>query len=243
MDEPSLILIIAALFTSTLSGMMGMGGGILLLTVMMNYFPPVVVIPLHGLVQLSSNSFRLAMNISHLVKTIFFPAIVGAIFGGIFGYFFVVDLPENLFRIIMGLFILFLTWVPISKFIPVLIVGRRKKFFLVEFVATFSSLFVGATGPLLAPFFLSENLNRKEIVATKAGCQMMTHVLKILVFFINGFIFSEYLVLVLSMVLATLIGTYMGKKLLGRLSDKSFKWVFKGLISVLAIRALVRGVL
>ena len=56
------ILVLSALGTSILSGIMGMGGGILLLTIMMQFFPPAILIPLHGSIQWSSNISRAYFN-------------------------------------------------------------------------------------------------------------------------------------------------------------------------------------
>ena len=48
----------AALATSVLSAIVGMAGGITLLTVMLVFLDPLVAIPVHGAVQMVSNSSR-----------------------------------------------------------------------------------------------------------------------------------------------------------------------------------------
>lgn len=54
-----IILIIAAFFSSTISAIIGMGGGIILLGVMAVIIPNgYMVIALHGMIQLISNSTR-----------------------------------------------------------------------------------------------------------------------------------------------------------------------------------------
>ena len=53
------VLIIAALLTSTLSAMIGMGGGIILLGLMAMLIPHgYIVIALHGMIQLIGNGTR-----------------------------------------------------------------------------------------------------------------------------------------------------------------------------------------
>ena len=53
------VLIIAALLTSTLSAMIGMGGGIILLGLMAIFIPDgYIVIALHGMIQLIGNGTR-----------------------------------------------------------------------------------------------------------------------------------------------------------------------------------------
>ena len=57
---------ITAFFTSILSGILGMGGGITLLGVMTLLMSPVEVVPIHGVVQLFSNSTRTLVFLKHV---------------------------------------------------------------------------------------------------------------------------------------------------------------------------------
>ena len=52
--------------TSILSAVVGMAGGITLLSVMLLFYDPLVAIPLHGVVQLISNSSRAVIQRRHL---------------------------------------------------------------------------------------------------------------------------------------------------------------------------------
>ena len=55
----SVILIVAAFFTSSISAVIGMGGGIILLGIMAIIIPEgYVVVALHGIIQLISNVTR-----------------------------------------------------------------------------------------------------------------------------------------------------------------------------------------
>jgi len=52
------LLCAAAFATAVLSAVVGMAGGITLLAAMLLWLPPLVVIPLHGVIQLASNGSR-----------------------------------------------------------------------------------------------------------------------------------------------------------------------------------------
>ena len=54
-------LVALSLFTSMLTAAIGIGGGLLMLTVMVSFLPPIVVLPVHGVIQLGSNSGRMAL--------------------------------------------------------------------------------------------------------------------------------------------------------------------------------------
>ena len=51
--------------TAVLSGVLGMAGGIALLGVLLVYLPPLVAIPLHGVIQLVSNGSRVIVQREH----------------------------------------------------------------------------------------------------------------------------------------------------------------------------------
>ena len=66
----STILIIAAFITSSISAVLGMGGGIILLGIMAILIPEgYMVIALHGIIQLVSNTTRTYVFRKHIKKT------------------------------------------------------------------------------------------------------------------------------------------------------------------------------
>lgn len=239
MDTTFAVLTITAFLTATLSGVLGMGGGIMLLAVMAGYFPPAVTIPFHGAVQLVSNVSRAAMSWRDIAWHILGPMIAGSIVGAAIGSQVVVSLPEASYQFLMGAFILIFTWMPKLKSAPRI----RGKFFWVGGISTALSFIVGATGPLVAPFFLKEDLSKETIVATKAGGQAITHLLKVGVFSLFGFQLAQHLPLFLSMTVAVLLGTALGKALLNKLPERAFLLLFRVLITILAGRMLLRSLL
>lgn len=214
-----------------------MGGGILLLAIMANYIPPKDLIPIHGLVQLVSNFSRTIINISAVDKRLTLLFFGGSIVGALSGMGLVVELPEKEFRLILAAFILFMTWAPRPKSLP----NFRAKFFLLGAVATFLSLFVGATGPFIAPFFLHEKLEKRALVATKAAGQICVHFMKILVFLNIGFSLGEFAPLVIGMVVAVFFGNWVGKFCMDLFSETQFRRAFQALITLLAIRMIAQA--
>ncbi len=238
MDSTTIILLLAALLTSIMSGTIGMGGGILLLAVMGQYFPLQVLIPLHGLIQLGSNASRVAYSYKSFDRKISLQFALGAVLGAAIGSQLVIRIPDQWYKIGMGLFILVITFVPL----PISKHKFRFKWFLVGSVSTFLALFVGATGPLIAPFYLSENWEKEVLVATKAASQVCTHLLKVATYVFIGFAVGRYLILLIAMLAMVFIGNYIGKLILHRLSERWFLWAFKSLIVILSARMIFQGV-
>lgn len=257
--ESNSILIVAAFLTAIISGTIGMGGGILLFTVMANFLPPLALIPLHGIVQLTSNLSRTALNWRYINRAITITFVIGALIGavlgllamlGLFGSFVEtselalkstkkLDIPESEYKVFLGCFILALTWLPKVKNFPKV----PWKFAWVGAIATFLSLFVGATGPIIAPFYLREGLEKETLVVTKAAGQATVHTLKLLVFFYLGFKIGHHLGLIINMGIAVFFGNWIGKHLLGKISPKFFLWSFRIVITLLAVRMIAVAIL
>ena len=99
-------------------------------------------------------------------------------------------------------------------------------------------MFVGATGPFIAAFLSPIRLGRHRVVATAASCMITQHVLKIIVFGFLGFQFSPWLFIVGMMIVSGFLGTLSGRSLLERIPEKLFGQVFRGVITLLALRLI-----
>jgi uncharacterized membrane protein YfcA len=60
-------------------------------------------------------------------------------------------------------------------------------------------------------------------------------------FGVVGFAWSGWLPLAGAMILAGLAGTRLGLRLLGQLSEQRFRWLFRLVLSALAVHAAVSG--
>lgn len=232
-----IILNLTAWVTATFSGVLGMGGGILLLAVMSQYFPQQILIPLHGFLQFASNISRAGLNGRDIDWRITAQFACGALLGALLGSRVQITIPQPIYQIALGIFILAAT------FLPRIQIQRNVggKWVIVGGVATFIGLFFGATGPLIAPFYLNENLRKHRLVATKAACQVSLHLGKLAVYFALGFSLGPYWHLAVPMLLMVILGSYCGKWILDRVSDQHFLLLFKILIVILSARLIYLG--
>jgi len=230
----ALFLILAAGFTSMLTAAMGIGGGLLLLAIMGQVVPPAALIPVHGLAQLGSNINRALMMRSHIDWRLAGLFAAGAVPGALLASMIVVQLPLVTIQLCIGLFILWLVWGPRP--------GRRElaswKMLLVGGMTTVLTMFVGATGPLVAAYIHRSGFDRFRTVATFASCLSIQHLLKAAVFSFIGFSFSDWLGLALAMIGAGALGTWIGLHLLRRIPAERFGLIFRILLTLLALRLL-----
>ena len=243
-----IILTIGALITSSISAVIGMGGGIILLAIMAIIIPEgYMVIALHGAIQIFSNGTRTFIFRNHLKKQLLWEFFQGAIIGlsisgvtifAITQYYDVSSASQIKFEFLKPIIGIYIIWNLYLK-------GPKKKkknklFRIVGLIGGISSVFIGAAGPLIAPFFLKDSLHKKNIIANKAACQLISHFGKIPIFiylFDVNYV-NEYNVLI-HLVISVYIGTNIGKKLLEFIPEKIFKIVFKICLTIISIRLII----
>ena len=242
-----IILIASAFITSSISAVLGMGGGIILLGIMAIIIPEgYMVIALHGIIQLISNTTRSYVFRKHIKQNLIKEFSIGVLLGATVSIVILLiliqsfqvssanDIKVDILKPIIGIFIIWYLFLKkkssdttVTTFIPV------------GFISGLSSIFVGATGPLIAPFFIDKGLIKEDIIANKATCQMITHITKIplFIYFFNVSYIEQYNIL-LPLILSVFIGTFFGKKLLRFIPEKIFIRIFKIILFIIAIRLI-----
>jgi len=224
-----------------LSAIVGMAGGITLLSVMLLFLEPLLVIPLHGVIQLVSNSSRAVIQRRHVQGWILWRYGALLLPMGFLGLSIVEALPASATRLLIGLFVLAATWLP-----GLLLLGShpeetdpRRRFLLLGGVVGVVNMTVGATGPLIAPFFLNIGLDRRQLVGTKAACQSLGHLAKIAVFGVAGFAFARWIPLLALLCAMVVVGTWLGSRMLERVNEIWFTRLYKTVLTLIAIRLVV----
>lgn len=229
---------VLSFFTAGITTVAGLGGGLLLIGALAAVYPPSVVIPIHGIIQIGSNGGRALVMYRHIMVRFVPPFVAGSVIGVVAGANVFVALPTAVLQAILGSFILFILWGPrIGGLRP-----NRRTFFGLGIAATFASLFVGVTGPLFAPFLAVASGDRREVVSTHASMMVMLHIFKITAFSVMGFAFAPYAGLVVGMIATGFIGTLTGRYLLYRIPERAFRIAFKAVMTLLALRLLWQAV-
>ena len=230
-------LVLLSVLTSGLSAAAGIGGGTLLIIAMAQVMPATALIPVHGMVQLGSNGGRAAMTWRHIRRDIVIAFLPGVIVGALVAAWLMIRLPYGVLELCIAAFVLYSCWGP---GLPQRAVGRTGTV-IVGAVTTLLSSLVGASGPMVASFVklgMSERLPR---VATFAACMTLQHTTKAFIFGFAGFVFRDWLGLMLAMVAAGFVGTWLGLRLLHRVTDHRFDFLFKWVLTLLALRLLWLG--
>lgn len=231
------LLLVTGLLASTLSGVLGMGGGVTLLGVMTAVLPAPALVPVHGVVQLVSNATRTLALLRHVAWR-FFALYAPTLLLGFVGATLLWS-GDKLTYLRPGIGVFLLAFLASRRWAPVLRNPPRWVYPLLGLGVGFSSVWIGATGPLLAPFFLRDDLEPEQVIATKAACQSLGHLLKIPAFLLLGFDYGAHALLLGSLVVTVIVGTLVGRAILGRLDRRLFERLFEGLLLVLAVWLIV----
>ena len=237
MSSFAAFLTLAALIAATLSGVVGMAGGALLIGIMVVAgLEPAVAVPVHAAVQLVSNATRAWAHRSHINWRPVVILCVAALPGPILGLWLASRLDVSGVKLLMGLAIIVAAWLPKRGFDRL---GEVPSFAMAGALAGILGVVVGAIGPVIAPFFLRSGFDKRSVVGTKAACATYIHVLKLVAFGIVGFEFRSHASLILPMAAACVVGTFVGRWLLTRLSEKSFGLIYRFVLTVLGARLLL----
>jgi uncharacterized protein len=234
----TLALVALSFCTSLITATFSLGGGSLMIAAMTLVLPPLVVVPVHGCVQLGSNAGRSWVMRAHIQWEFILWVSVGAAIGSVIGGRFANLLPESWFAAAIGVFVLVTTWLPLGGFIA----KSRPVQFVGGMVVSAVGMVVGAAGPLVAAFVRGIP-DRRQLVATHAMLNTFQHVFKVVVFVAMGFAIGEYLLLILVMVVAGFAGTSVGSRMLTRVPEHVFRLVFRILLSLVALELIRRAFL
>ena len=118
-------------------------------------------------------------------------------------------------------------------------IKRYESYFLAGFFQTGLSIIVGATGPLTMTLLLKDYKDKDQVVATGAVLMGITHSLKVFVFIFFGFVFSDYISILMAMIIGAVAGSYAGPQLRNKVNGKKFLLILKLLLSALAIKLII----
>ena len=237
---PALLLVIASFFTSALTAAFGVGGGVAMLALLGLFVPVAALIPVHGAVQLGSNTGRAWHQRAHIRFSIATPFILGSLIGAAAGAYFVVQLPDALLKLVLGVFVIAVTWTKIPGAAQLSHAGLAAG----SAVLALATMFVGATGPLLSAFFAQIIPDdRKALIATHAAGMTVQHALKVITFALAGFAFWRWLPFIALMIASGYLGTIYGTRLLEKLPEETFRRWFKIGLTLLALDLIRRGMM
>ncbi len=230
----------AVLFTSFLSGIFGMAGGMILLGLLLAMLPLAQAMLLHGITQLASNGWRAWLWRAHVdwrvARHFAAVALLTTLVIGLLPF----TTNKATALIVMGLTPFLVLLLP-KQIQPD--ATRPPHAWGCALICTTLQLVAGGAGPILDVFFVHTGMDRKQVVATKAALQTFSHMLRIGYFgsllAAGGGTFDPSVVLIA--VVCAMSGTSLSRRVLEVISEANFRrWTQRIVLSVAAVY-LVQG--
>jgi uncharacterized protein len=233
-------IVVAAFVTAGISGVFGMAGGLMLKGALALVLPVSATFVAHGLLQLVANGWRAILHRRFLDWRIVAVFAAGSLLAGGVMAFIAVEPSKATLYLLMGL-VPGLLWIP-QGWVS-LDAARPAQALACGISVTGLNLTAGVAGPLLDIFFVRTGLTRHQIVATKAGAQVFSHLAKITVYgapliAVHGRGLPPLWVFALAVPLS-IAGTIVGGRVLERMDDVNFKRLSRLIVAVTGVVYLV----
>ena len=233
-----LILVCGAVVASTVGGVAGFGAGIIMLPLMVWVVGVRAAVPLLTMTMLVGNLSRIWWSRGEVDRGVVIRFALGAVPATLLGTaFYAGASSEGLGRVVGAFLVLS---VPLRRVLASTHFRMRLRHFpVLGALVGLLSGFVVTTGPINTPFFLAYGLRRTAYIGTEAVCAMTMHVAR-------GAALARYRLLtwemlVLGLVLGAMMfaGSWLGRRVLDRMSDRIFLGIIEVLVAAMGLQFLL----
>ena len=233
LDFAAYVIIVGSFLAAVSNAAFSSGGAMIILAVTSSVLPVWAVVPIHSTLLIGSTASRALVFREHVEWPIAGPFLVGSAIAVALASRLYFELPETAIAIAIATVMLVAIWLPAIPWRPRI----RHPWAVVGFVHSFlSTLF--AYGALLHAVILHTGLGRRQVVGTMAAALTGMSVFKILGYSLNGFDYRPFAATITLSIVAAFAGTWVGKQVIDRISEATFRFVFRGLVTLTAIRLL-----
>ena len=237
---PSVLALIGAtiVFSSFLSGVFGMAGGMVLLGVLLTYFDVATGMIFFSIIQLFANGWRVVQWRHYVLWPIFGWYVVGAIiaFSCMWMIAFVPD--KAMVYLALGLMPFVVEVLPADMRPNI---EWRSVPFFTGVVTTIIQILAGVGGLFLDIFFQKSKLDRKTTNATKAVAQSFSHIVRAFYFGSLSGIGDLPVWATVPAILLAVAGTSLAPFVIERMTDHGFRQWTRAIIVAISVIYLARA--
>jgi len=239
---PDLILIFCIAFiAATISGAAGFGGALILLPALTEVVGIKTAVPILTLAQIFGNASRVWFGRTQLQWKPLFWFLLAAIPLTIIGSYFFTSIDAKKIKIGIGVFLIILVvYHRLQK--KQILVGNKEMLLGGGLTGLLSGL-AGSAGPMGAAFFLGLNLTATAYIASEAFTALAMHLVKTAVYNKFSLIGKSELWYGLFIGVAMIAGSWVGKKMIEKLSREKFVVLVEILLIVSGFQMIISGLL
>jgi uncharacterized membrane protein YfcA len=233
LDIASYAVIVGSFLAAVSNAAFSSGGAMIILAVTSSVLPVWAVVPIHSTLLIGSTASRALVFREYVAWRIAGPFLFGSALAVALASPLFFERPETAIAIASATVMLVAIWLPAVRWRPRI----RHPWAVVGFVHSFlSTLF--AYGALLHAVILHTGLARRQIVGTMAAALTGMSLFKILGYSLNGFDYRPFFATITLSIFAAFAGTWVGKHIIDRISESTFRFAFRALVTATAIRLL-----
>jgi len=159
----------------------------------------------------------------------------------ILGAYLVNYLPQDLLKMVLGLFLVFFSIIsfikPGFKFAP-----SEKSAVIGGGLSGFLAGLIGTGGALRGAFLTAFDLEKNIYIATAAGIALAVDLTRIPVYLAGGFLDPQYYSYIPLLLIVAIVGSYTGKRLVDHINQKLFRKVVLTAIILVSLKFVYDGI-
>jgi len=232
------IFIILSLLAEVLGTVGGFGSSVFFVPIANFFFDFQSVLGITALYHLSSNVTKIAFFKKGLDKTLVLylgiPAVIFVLIGAYFSNYFdpvVLTYLLGFFLIALSLLFLIFKKLKVNPNIKNALIGGS--------LSGLSAGLLGTGGAIRGMTMAAFKLDKNKFIATSAVIDLGVDISRTIVYFINGYVHKDDLYLIPILIVVSIIGTWIGKKILHRISQDHFRNFVLLLILLIGILSVV----
>ena len=233
-----LILAAGALLGSTVSGVTGVGGGMVFLPFLVFTVGAKYAVPYLTMLLLVANVSRAYFARRGIDWTVWKHFLIGAVPGAVFGALVYTVMPAVWITKALGVYLLAYVILSFTKTTwPK--TATLKSIGWIGIPAGFVSAVVGGSGPVVVPWLLRYGLVKEAFIGTEAVGASSIHVVKLLVWGGARMIRAHDVLLLLPLSILMIAGSYFGTALVTRMPVRLFRSILIFSLAVIGLRFLL----
>ncbi len=232
-----ILFFIAAYFSELIGTVLGFGSSTIFFPLALFFVDFKTALILVAVFHLFGNIGRISFFHKNLDKKLIFIFGIPSVILTVFGAMLVNYVNQDLLKILLGIFLLIFAIVSFIK--PNLKMSSNKiNSILGGSLSGFFAGLIGTGGILRGIFLTSFNLKKQVYIATAAMIALLVDITRIPIYYYSGFIEKQYYYFIPILLVIALLGSYSGKKLVDKISQKTFRKIVLIGIALLSLRLI-----
>ena len=232
------VFLLLVLLAEILGTVGGFGSSVFFVPVANFFLDFQTVLGLTALFHLSSNVVKIAFFKKGIDKQVILylgiPAVIFVIIGAYVSQFF----NTKILTYFLGGFLIVLSLIFLI-FKELIIKASNKNAILGGVLSGFSAGLLGTGGAIRGITLSAFKMNKEKFIATSAIIDLGVDLSRSVVYYNNGYIQKDILYLIPILLVISIIGTYIGKKILNKISQDQFRSFVLILILIIGISSFV----